>query len=42
MQLSLNPWITSPAESHNDEAPEVRCCGSLVATGDRGKAESPT
>lgn len=43
MQLSLNPWITSPAESDDDEAPEVHVPpAAVISTPLRGMVEPDT
>ncbi|WOC63409.1 DUF6668 family protein (plasmid) [Paenarthrobacter sp. AT5] len=40
MQLSLNPWITSPAESNDHEAPEVHVPpAAVISTPLRGMVE---
>ena len=43
MQLSLNPWITSPAESDNDETPEVHVPpAAVISTPLKGMVEPDT
>jgi hypothetical protein len=43
MQLSLNPWITSPAESADEEAPEVHAPpAAVISTPLRGMVEPDT